>query len=430
MTVDNVLFYIFASISTLYVLHFGFYLVGANIYDIWHARRHFHRRLGAALGTTTIAEPLVTILIPAHNEKKVIDRCLQSVIQSDYKRLQIIVIDDASRDNTSQLVRSFIKAHPHFDIRLVRKRKNGGKGEALNYGLLHYAKGDLAMTLDSDSILLHDTISNAVAYFQDPQIVGVAANVHIIEEWTLLGMLQKFEHMIGYRSKKVYSLTNCEFVIGGVASTYRMEMLRKVGFYDTDTQTEDIGLSIKVVNEGNKANKIIYGADVVAATEGVSTLRALLKQRYRWKYGSIQNIIKYRHLIFSFDRRYSKMLTWYRMPMAVISELALVLSPLAWGYMLYLTLGQENATLIVGAYTTITAYVLITICTAENMSFFDRLRLCAYAPVSYFIFYVMDFVQFVAVCRCLFKIRHIVARKDTKSTWVSPERVGQEVVLR
>jgi poly-beta-1,6-N-acetyl-D-glucosamine synthase len=430
MTVENVLFYIFAAISTLYVLHFGFYLVGANIYDILQARRHFHRQLGAALGTSKLADPLVTILIPAHNEKKVIERCLKSVVQSNYKRLQIIVIDDASRDNTSQLVRAFIKANPQIDIRLVRKRKNGGKGEALNYGLRNYAKGDLAMTLDSDSILLRDTISNAVAYFQDPQIVGVAANVHILEEWTLLGMLQKFEHMIGYRSKKVYSLTNCEFVIGGVASTYRMNMLRKVGFYDTDTQTEDIGLSIKVVNEGNKQNKIIYGADVVAATEGVATLRALLKQRYRWKYGSIQNIIKYRHLIFSFDRRYSKMLTWYRMPMAVISELALVLSPLAWGYMLYLTLGQENATLIVGAYTTITVYVLITISTAENMSFFDRLRLAVYAPVSYFIFYVMDFVQFVAVCRCLYQIRSIVSRKDTKSTWVSPERVGQEVVLR
>jgi cellulose synthase/poly-beta-1,6-N-acetylglucosamine synthase-like glycosyltransferase len=430
MTLDNTLFYIFAAISILYVLHFGFYLIGANLYDIWQARRHFHRQLDAALGHIETYEPLVSLLIPAHNEEAVIERCLRSVLQSNYSQLQIIVIDDASTDTTAATVRRFIRAHPQHNLRLVRKRKNAGKGEALNYALRRYAKGELIMTLDADSILLHDTVSNAVLYFHDPDIVGVAANVHIIEEWTLLGMLQKFEHMIGYRSKKVYSLCNCEFVVGGVASTYRMASIRKIGFYDTTTQTEDIGLSIKVVNEGNRRNKVIYGADVVAATEGVLTLRALMKQRYRWKYGSLQNIVKYRHLIGSRDERYTRSLTLYRMPMAVISEFALLLSPLAWGYVLYLTVMQQSSALVLGAYMTITAYVLITVWSAENLTIRDRLRLCVYAPTAYFIFYIMDFVQFVAVCRCLAHIWHLVRQKDTKSTWISPKRVGREVVLR
>ena len=42
------------------------------------------------------------------------------------------------------------------------------------------------------------------------------------------------------------TLTNSEFIIGGVASTYRMNVIRESGYYDTDTQTEDIGLSMKV----------------------------------------------------------------------------------------------------------------------------------------------------------------------------------------
>ncbi len=429
MTVDAVLFYIFAAISSLYVVHLGFYLVGANLYDVRQARRHFHRQLDAALGRIDLFEPLVTVVIPAHNEEKVIERCLQSVINSDYPRLEIIVVDDASRDSTSELVRTFIQGHPTVPLRLVRKRKNGGKGEALNHALRTYAKGELAMTLDADSILLHNTVSNAVAYFHDPDVVGVAANVHIIEEWTVLGMLQKFEHMIGYRSKKVYSLCNCEFVVGGVASTYRMSMLKQVGFYDTTTQTEDIGLSIKVVNQGNRKYRVIYGADVVAATEGVLTLRALMRQRYRWKYGSLQNIVKYRHLIGLVDKRYTRTLTIYRMPMAVLSEIALLLSPIAWGYMIYLTLGQKSAGLVIGAYMTITAYVLITIWTAENLKIRDRLRLCLYAPVAYFTFYIMDYVQFVAVCRCAFRLHYLVGQKDTKSTWVSPKRVGREVIF-
>jgi poly-beta-1,6-N-acetyl-D-glucosamine synthase len=430
MTVETVFFYIFAAISTLYVAHFGFYLIGGNVYDIWQARRHFHRQLGAALGQSAGAKPLVSVLIPAHNEQAVIERCLQSVAQSSYRNLEIIIVDDASKDDTSRLVRSFMRAQPQLHMRLVRKRKNVGKGGALNYALRHYVNGQLVMTLDADSLLLRDTISNAVAYFHDPKVMGVAANVHILEEWTILGALQKFEHMIGYRSKKSYSLTNCEFVIGGVASTYRMDIVRKVGFYDTTSQTEDIGLSMKVVNQGNRDHRIIYGADVVAATEGVTTLRALMKQRYRWKYGSLQNIIKYRNLIGKTDRRFTKSLTWYRMPMAVISEIALLMAPLMWGYVLYLTFAQENASLVVGAYTTITAYVVLTVWTAENMTFWDRVRLCMYAPTAYFVFYIMDFVQFVAICRCLLRFGHLVNQKNGSSTWISPERVGREVVLR
>ncbi len=192
-----------------------------------------------------------------------------------------------------------------MDLRIVRMRKNVGKGAALNAALRRHARGQFVMTLDADSIIAPDAITNALSYFDDPYVAGVAANVQILEETTALGILQRFEHMIGYRSKKLYSLLNCEFVVGGVASTYRMRVLRKVGFYDTDTLTEDIGLSAKITSLGNRRFRMIYGADVVAKTEGVLTFRALAKQRYRWKYGSIQNLIKYRGMMLNPSRRYT-----------------------------------------------------------------------------------------------------------------------------
>ena len=198
MSLDQLLFYIFAVVSTLYVLHFGIYLVGANFYDMWQFRRQ-HRK--AATDRPTV-EPLVSVLIPAHNEEKVIVRCLESVCASSYQNLQILVVDDASVDNTAKLVRDYILRHPQYNIALLRRRKNSGKGGALNYALRRRAQGVFAMTLDSDSIILPNTIQNAIAYFDDSSIVGVAANVRIIEEHTVLGILQKFEHMIGYRSKK------------------------------------------------------------------------------------------------------------------------------------------------------------------------------------------------------------------------------------
>lgn len=425
MSAEYVVFCIFAVVSTLYVVHFGIYLVGANFYDIWQFRRRHALKVSGYKGS----DQLVSILIPAHNEEKVIVRCLDSVCANTHQNLQIIVIDDASSDSTPRLVKDYILRHPERDITFIRRRKNVGKGGALNYALRRKAQGELVMTLDSDSILDRNTVANAVAYFVDPTIVGVAANVRIIEEHTTLGVLQKFEHMIGYRSKKTYSLTKSEFVIGGVASTYRMDVMREVGFYDTDTLTEDIGLSIKIISsKGNRHHRIVYGADVTAMTEGVEGFKSLLRQRFRWKYGSLQNVIKYRHLMFNVQRRFTRRLTFYRMPMVILSEVAILFAPVIWGYVLYVSFSTQSLQLVVGAYITITAYTFINLWFDEYIKGWDRVRLSFYAPIVYFVFYVMDLIQFTAVVKCLFRVHKLVTGKDKVSTWVSPQRVGKQIV--
>jgi cellulose synthase/poly-beta-1,6-N-acetylglucosamine synthase-like glycosyltransferase len=438
MDIALVIFWLFAGVSILYVVHFGLYLVGANFYDVWQQRRK-GRGGGVRLPsenepecavTATWSRPdlpevpgLVSIVIAAHNEEAVIVRTLDSVRRSTYPLYEVLVADDASTDLTGQLVLDYQMHHPDMDLRIVRMPENVGKGGALNSALRQYARGQFVMTLDADSIIEPDAITNALSYFDDPYVAGVAANVQILEEPTALGILQRFEHMIGYRSKKLYSMLNCEFVVGGVASTYRMNVLRKVDFYDTDTLTEDIGLSGKITNLGNRRFRMIYGADVVAKTEGVLTLRALAKQRFRWKYGSIQNLIKYRRLIFNPSRRYTGTLTFYRMPMALLSEFTLLVSPLAWTYAVYWSLATHTPTLVVGAYATITAYTLLTVWMDENLTRRERARLSIYAPTAYFLFYIMDLVQLTAALRCIGNARGLFKRPEI-NTWKSPERAG------
>ena len=439
MDILSGLFYLFAMVSTLYIVHFGLYLVGANFYDIWQYRRLRTDKSLPALAPRPIilskfdapASPevagLVSIGISAHNEEAVIVHCLESIRKSDYESFEVIVADDASRDRTRLLVRDYIQRHPKMNIRIHRMHKQCGKGRALNTILKRYAQGEFVMTLDADSLLRPDTITNAVEYFKDPHIIGVAANVQIVAEPTILGTLQKFEHMIGYRSKKTYSWLNCEFVVGGVASTYRMRVLREVGFYDTDTVTEDIGLSAKIIARGNRTERLIYGSNVVAMTEGVMTFRALVRQRYRWKYGSLQSLVKHRRLLFNPDFRYTAALTMYRIPVAIFSEIILLLSPLAWAYVLYMTFTQYNVSLVVGSYLTITAYVLVILWFDENLSKRSQLYLTLYAPIAYFIFYIMDLVQLIAVLQCLAKSPTLLRQKDIGSTWTSPKRIGKRL---
>lgn len=416
-----VFFYVFMIVSMINLIHLGLYLIGANFYDVrsfkaMHAKKRRARR-----------NALVTILIPAHNEEKSLTRCLDSVRRSSVRDLEIIVIDDASTDRTWEILNEYVRKHPDFNrpIRPLRCIKNVGKAGALNYALRRGIKGEFVMTLDADSILHPHAIQNAVDYFiDDPNVVGVAANVRVMDAKSILGLVQKFEYMVGYRSKKFYSISNSEFIVGGVASTYRYSVLKEVGFYDNDIQTEDIALSLKVASLGNRKHKLVYGYDVIASTEGVQTFKALLKQRYRWKLGSMQSLFKHRQLFMNLNQKHSKALTWYRIPMSFIGELIVLTEPFLLGFIVYLSFMALSTEAFVGSYMLITAYLLWSVWPDEHMPAREKIKMTSYAPAMYFLFYIMNLVQFVAVIRCLINMRSVLRRKPTSATWVSPERSG------
>ncbi len=417
----DVFFFLLVMTSVINMAHLLMYLIGANIYDIKSFRSDFRR----ATDTRQIIspEPLVTVIIPAHNEELGIAKSLDSVTRSTHKNLQVIVTDDASTDKTRKIVQQYMANHPEKPVEIVSIIMNRGKATAMNFAIQEKARGEFVMTLDADSVIDKNAIKNALKYFDDPTVAGVAANVKIYYQQSLIVLLQLFEHMIGYRSKKFYTLTNSEFIVGGVASTYRRSVMEHVGWYDTDTQTEDIGLSLKVTAEGNKAFKLVYAEDVVAMTEGVQTYKALFRQRFRWKLGMIQSLLKFKNITGNTHSGYSRMLTHFRLPMAFFGEIMLLLEPVIFGYILYLSITYAEPGFFFGAYLTMVIYLAFIVWNDNTMNMARRIQMTAYFPIMYFIFYVMNAVQFVAIIRCLRDPAKLLRKKKTSSTWVSPERM-------
>jgi cellulose synthase/poly-beta-1,6-N-acetylglucosamine synthase-like glycosyltransferase len=181
---------------------------------------------------------------------------------------------------------------------------------------------------------------------------------------------------------------------------------------------------MKVAALGNKAHRLVYAADVVAATEGVDTFKGLLRQRFRWKYGSLQNLIRYKSLLGNLDKKYSRMLTLYRMPMAFFGEVMLLLEPLLLGYMLYVSYSLQSVGFIVGSYMLITTYLLLNVMPDEHTSFRQRIKLFLYSPFAYFIFYIMNVIQVSASVRCLFNGKALVKQTPHSGTWRTPDRRG------
>jgi len=111
--------------------------------------------------------PLVTVLIPAYNEHVGIEKTVRSVLRNTYKNLEVIVINDGSTDNTSEIVNKLLKIYKKR-LSLIDK-KNGGKASALNAGILQ-SNGDVILTIDADSYIYPDAIEYLVHALSDPNI--------------------------------------------------------------------------------------------------------------------------------------------------------------------------------------------------------------------------------------------------------------------
>src|SRR5207247_2426766 len=122
--------------------------------------------------------PFVSIIVPAFNEAEVIASSLSSLLELRYPYYEIIAVDDGSTDSTFEKMKEFEGNHYGVRVQVFRK-ENGGKAEALNYGIRR-TKAPIVVCMDSDSRLTPDALRYAVRHFHDPNVGAVAGNVKVI----------------------------------------------------------------------------------------------------------------------------------------------------------------------------------------------------------------------------------------------------------
>jgi glycosyltransferase involved in cell wall biosynthesis len=110
----------------------------------------------------------VSVVIPAYNEQRYILRCIDSLLQQTYKKLEIIFIDDGSTDCTRELLKAAAKRHSHIKVFF---RNHGGPGAARNYGAKK-AKGDILVFVDADMVFDKNYLKTLVAPILKAKTVG------------------------------------------------------------------------------------------------------------------------------------------------------------------------------------------------------------------------------------------------------------------
>jgi cellulose synthase/poly-beta-1,6-N-acetylglucosamine synthase-like glycosyltransferase/peptidoglycan/xylan/chitin deacetylase (PgdA/CDA1 family)/spore germination protein YaaH len=283
--------------------------------------------------------PSVTVLIPAHNEESVIVQTVTSVLASDLPQLRVIVVDDGSIDDTGALLDDHFGQDPR--VRIIHQ-VNRGKSVALSRAMAE-AGTEILVTIDADTEVEPDAIAKLVRHFSDPKIGAMAGNVKVGNRSRWLTRWQALEYITSQNlEKRAFDLLNCITVVPGALGAWRKRAIEAAGGITADTVAEDADLTIAIRRLGWR---IGYDEESIAWTEAPETAGALIRQRFRWTFGTLQSFWKHSDTLF---RPKYGTLGWIALPNIFVFQLALpLISPIIdlmfFGSLILWALGQKVA---------------------------------------------------------------------------------------
>ncbi len=238
-------------------------------------------------------EPLISVLIPCFNEEKVIESSVRRILASNWARLEVLVLDDGSHDHTAEVVRKAFADEPRVTLMAF---ENGGKARALNKGLTK-ASGDVVVALDADTLFPPDTLARLARWFVDPRVGAVAGNALVGNRVNLITRWQALEYVTAQNlERRALAALGAVTVVPGAVGAWRRSALTELGGYPDDTLAEDQDLTIAIQRAGWRVE---FDPQARAYTEAPETVGGLLKQRFRWSFGTLQCLWKHREGLFN-----------------------------------------------------------------------------------------------------------------------------------
>jgi len=315
----------------------GWYLV-LLVSSLLELRRHMllitdesrHLLLSSTLS------PTISILAPAYNEEATIETSLRALLALQYPTLEVIVINDGSKDRTVQVlsekfdlvpvktiyeqrirtrpVRALYRSSTYPSLVVVDK-ENGGKADALNVGL-SFARGDLVCAMDADTLIEADGLQRMVRPFlYATDVVATGGTIRVVNgsevkfgrvvktavPTDLLAGLQVVEYLRAFLFGRLgWNRLGGNIIISGAFGLFQRDAVLDAGGYLHDTVGEDMELVLRLKRlsyENGGAGKIAFVPDPVAWTEVPESARSLGRQRDRWHRGLADVLWRHRAML-------------------------------------------------------------------------------------------------------------------------------------
>lgn len=233
-------------------------------------------------------QPMVTIMIPAHNEEIMIADTINYLFKElNYQNFEVLLMDDGSTDKTAEIVTELEEIYPR--LRMIHIVKNKGKAHAFNIGM-YFAKGDYILSNDADTIPEPDALMKYMNYFihdRDLNTSAVTANMDVQNRTKLLAKSQtvEFSSIVGVIKRSQAAINDSMYAYSGANTMYRKNFLIDVGGFRQDRATEDISIAWDHQAIGAVPR---FAPNIVFHMNVPETIPDLYRQRKRWARGGTE----------------------------------------------------------------------------------------------------------------------------------------------
>lgn len=254
----------------------------------WYTFERRHSRPGQP--PELVAFPKVALVVPCFNEEDNVEETVLNLLSHDYPDFEVIAVNDCSLDRTGVILDRMAREHPR--LRVLHLAVNQGKAVGLSTAA-RLTNAEFILGIDGDALLDQRAARWMVWHFlENPRQGAVTGNPRLRTRASLLGRIQvgEFSSIVGIikRAQMTYGRL---FSVSGVCVMFRRTALDEVGYWSSETLTEDIDISWKL-----QLSRWDVGFEPAATCWILmpETLKGLWSQRLRWATGGAQAIIKYR----------------------------------------------------------------------------------------------------------------------------------------
>ena len=235
-------------------------------------------------------KPSVSVMIPAHNEESVISSTVENILAMDYENFDIIVIDDRSTDNTSNVIKELEQKYDRVTALIRPQDAFPGKSAVLN-DAFKIAKGDAILVFDADATVEPDFLKKMVPNLE-PKDVGAVQARKIIrnKNVNLLTRCQNNEYTMDSHLQVGRDSVKGAVELRGNGELIKREAIEDIGGWNNYTIVDDLDMSTRLHIKGWD---IRFCIDAVVFEEGIIYLKPLYRQRRRWLEGTIRRYLEY-----------------------------------------------------------------------------------------------------------------------------------------
>lgn len=283
--------------------------------------------------------PRISVIAPAYNEELSIAQSIRSLLSLQYPDLEVIVVNDGSKDRTMEILHEEFALFPvardceralhntrvrekygsrDYDNLLVIDKENGRKADATNAGI-SYSSGELICIIDADSVIDPEGLLRAVQpYIEgDGSVIAVGGSIRIANGCTIndghvvqvgtgrdwLPLFQTLEYFRAFLAGRVaFARHSMLLLISGAFGLFRRDVLLEAGGYQHDSLGEDLELLVRLQRiawENGRPHTVAYLPEICCWTEAPASIEGVRNQRTRWQQGGLEVFFKHRKMLFN-----------------------------------------------------------------------------------------------------------------------------------